>query len=247
MESFPLAKYELLGLLKQVALSDPVLAINSNSNAASFALLDRLGICSQNGKKPCFKGIIINTQTRKKATLPNRVNLFAQVPDWTISTCKASKDILRQYGYCDKNGDLRLYCTVSALRPNSQFLQLKVTESLGILAEEYTKNDIVQNIANWKLSKLAERLIETHPSSVWVTAVEQKINGKTYFHFREAEFTGAPNVTMLPILLSQGTITLDHEISIKNGRVSEKGPLFKINPLNLSILFTEKEKYNLMQ
>lgn len=49
-------------------------------------------------------------------------------------------------------------------------------------------------------------------------------------------------------LLENGTITMDHLIkrSAKNGRVSEKGPLFKINSRDLSLIFPAPIKYSLL-
>ncbi|WP_419179400.1 MvaI/BcnI family restriction endonuclease [Providencia stuartii] len=49
-------------------------------------------------------------------------------------------------------------------------------------------------------------------------------------------------------LLESGTITMDHLIkrSAKNGRVTEKGPLFKINSRDLSLIFPEPVKYSLI-
>ena len=48
-------------------------------------------------------------------------------------------------------------------------------------------------------------------------------------------------------LLDEGIITMDHLIKRKNktGAAAEKGPLFKINPKNLMLLFPESKIYNL--
>ncbi len=48
---------------------------------------------------------------------------------------------------------------------------------------------------------------------------------------------------MFELLIEQGEITLDHLIKKDSkGRVSEKGPLFKISTSALSMLFPEQIK-----
>ena len=48
-------------------------------------------------------------------------------------------------------------------------------------------------------------------------------------------------------LIDQGIITVDHLIKRNaKGRVSEKGPLFKIKPAGIELLFPPSESYKLI-
>ena len=61
------------------------------------------------------------------------------------------------------------------------------------------------------------------------------------------EHTKKPITSQFDILIDQGIITLDHLIKRKtNGKVVEKGPIFKIKPSGLDLLFPPSEKYNLI-
>ena len=48
--------------------------------------------------------------------------------------------------------------------------------------------------------------------------------------------------------MEQGIITMDHLIKRKDmtGKTTEKGPLFKIKPQHLELLFPEPRYYNLI-
>jgi hypothetical protein len=72
------------------------------------------------------------------------------------------------------------------------------------------------------------------------------IEGVEHFLFKKIEHTKKPIVTQFDILLDQGKITVDHLIKkTANGKVVEKGPLFKIKPSSLSLLFPPSKVYNL--
>ncbi len=61
------------------------------------------------------------------------------------------------------------------------------------------------------------------------------------------EHTKKPITSQFDILVDQGIITLDHLIKRNsNGKVVEKGPIFKIKPKGLDLLFPPSEKYNLI-
>ena len=74
------------------------------------------------------------------------------------------------------------------------------------------------------------------------------IDGKEHFQYKEVEHTKKPIASQFDILLEQGIITLDHLIKRNSkGKVVEKGPLFKIKPNSLDLLFPPSEKYSLLK
>lgn len=239
-------KIEVLKRLSELAKCGPIPAIKQGDTGVGLTLLSRLGIDFSSTAKPMYKGIVINARRRTPSRNGNRVNLFAQVPDWKISHCKSSAELLNRYGYNIDNLGIRLFCTVSSRGPNSQGLLLLVDRNTDLLNEVAIKDKKICPVITWKLEKLADRLKSTHLETIWVTATSFKKNDQEYYQYREAEYTGPPKIELMPELLSLGTITVDHLIGQKNGRVTEKGPLFKIKPENFGLLFPAREKYDLM-
>ncbi|WP_425466131.1 MvaI/BcnI family restriction endonuclease [Ostreiculturibacter nitratireducens] len=63
---------------------------------------------------------------------------------------------------------------------------------------------------------------------------------------REVLHTRKPILSQFDLLLEQGEITMDHLLKrTPKGRVSEKGPLFKINAGSLGLLFPPSKSYAL--
>ncbi len=99
----------------------------------------------------------------------------------------------------------------------------------------------------WTLDKLHQRLLEKHRETFWVEAESTIINGTEHFHYTRVEHTKRPITSQFDILVEQGVITLDHLIKRNSkGKVVEKGPLFKIKPKGLDLLFPPSEKYELI-
>ena len=234
---------ELLGLLKNIAKRGPIPALLKADTAIGRTLETLLDISINSSKKPDYKGIELKSFREERT---NRKTLFAQVPDWKNSKFKSSAEILQNFGY-SRNTDYKLYCTVSTLGRNSQGLQLKIDNKINRLFENSEKVGIGDFIV-WELEKLHRRLLEKHNETFWVAAESKIIDGKEHFLFKEVEHTKKPIVSQFDILLDQGIITLDHLIKrTANGKVVEKGPLFKIKPNALGLLFPPSKLYALTQ
>ncbi len=73
------------------------------------------------------------------------------------------------------------------------------------------------------------------------------INDKEHFQYTKVEHTKQPIISQFDILLEQGVITLDHLIKRNSKqKVVEKGPLFKIKPNGLDMLFPPCKHYDLI-
>ena len=233
---------ELLILLNKIASQGPVPAMLKADTAIGRTLETLLGIDINSSKKPDYKGIELKSYRDKKG---NRKNLFAQVPDWSLSKFKSSAEILDNFGY-SRGEDFKLYCTVSALVRNSQGLTLKLDSKINQLLENSDKANIGDFIA-WNLETLHNRLLEKHNETFWIAADSIIIGNKEHFQFKKVEHTRKPIVTQFDILLEQGIITLDHLIKRKpTGSVVEKGPIFKIKPNSLDLLFPPSQTYTLL-
>lgn len=233
---------ELLSLLRRIAVKGAVPAMLQADTAIGRTLETLLGININSSKQPDYKGIELKSFRDKRG---NRKNLFAQVPDWEASKFKSSAEILNEFGY-QRGYHFKLYCTVSAIVCNSQGLKLKLDTDVRQLIETSDKATVGDFVV-WGLETLHKRLLEKHNETFWVATDTMIVDGKEHFIYKKVEHTKKPIVSQFDILLEQGIITLDHLIKRTSaGKVVEKGPLFKIKPNSLNLLFPPSQSYDLL-
>ena len=228
---------ELLEKLKNIARRGPIKAVCSGDTAIGRSIETALGIKINSSRNPDYHGIEL-----KSGRLPrlggqeNRANLFACVADWSLSTCKSSREILEKYGY-RRGPDFKLYCTVTCRNPNSQGLQLTLDDARQLLREfhqERPKGDV----CIWPLKLLHARLSDKHKETFWIDARAFQRGGTEFFELQSVTHTARPSLTQFDRLLEAGNITVDHLIKKKiTGSVVEKGPLFKIEKNRIAELF----------
>ena len=95
----------------------------------------------------------------------------------------------------------------------------------------------------WRLDHLENRLADKHHETFWIKARPEKRGNEEWFHLEKVTHTRNPNIPQFERLLANGTITMDHLVK-RNvaGRVSEKGPLFKIIRPRIAELFLGKPR-----
>ncbi len=234
---------ELLARLQDLAHLGPIESIGFGDTAVGMTLLNALGIPYSSSRKASYRGVVVTARRSSNGRSNNRVNLFARVPDWSISKLPSSKALVQYAGYQDGPTTRRLYCTVRANRPNSQGLFLVVNRGRDLLEERGSDGSM---LVAWSLSDLKRRLIETHPQSMWVAARQSSRGETVRFHYHFATYVAAPFCDLLPDLLDEGAVSVDHLILSENSRTVEKGPLFKIRPDNLGSLFPKPLAFDLM-
>ena len=235
--------FELLAMLRKIANVGPIPSMVDADTSVGRTLETALGIDINSSKKPDYKGIEIKSFRKSRV---NRKNLFAQVPNWKLSKFKSSAEILDNFGY-EREEDFKLYCTVSAITRNSQGLNLRIDSDIKQLIENSDRPDIGDFVV-WPLNKLHSRLKEKHKETFWVEAEITKINNREHFHYKLVEHTKKPIISQFDLLIEQGIITVDHLIKRNSkGKVVEKGPLFKIKPKGVELLFPPSESYNLIE
>ncbi|WP_312050157.1 MvaI/BcnI family restriction endonuclease [Acinetobacter courvalinii] len=232
---------ELLEKLKSLAKKGPLKAIKNGDTAIGMTIEHALGIEANSLKTPDYKGIELKSAREKAKAQKNRSTIFAQVADWKISPLKNSGEIVDKYGYM-RETDLKLYCTINTKMPNPQGLQFEYRANEDLLVE---KHIIDGDIAYWQGAILRARLLEKHKETFWIQAESIFIEGHEYFILKSVIHTKNPLIGQFMQLLDEGIITMDHLIKRKNktGAAAEKGPLFKINPKNLMLLFPETKTY----
>ena len=236
---------ELLASLRSLAAKGPIRAVCSGPTAVGRSIETALGIRINSSRSPDFKGIEIKAGRSDLLANKTRATLFACVPDWNLSICKSSKEILDRFGYQRDNG-FKLYCTISALRPNSQGLVFKIDEVNRWLLESKMPGGPF-GIAVWRLSSLEESLKNKHQETFWVHASASLFDGHEHFTLNSIVHTRNPNVPQLERLLVDGGVTMDHLIKrTPSGNAKEKGPLFKVARPRIQELFLgSPRKYSL--
>lgn len=234
--------FELLAMLRKIANAGPIPSMVDADTSVGRTLETALGIDINSSKQPDYKGIELKSFRNSRT---NRKNLFAQVPNWKLSKFKSSGEILETFGY-EREVDFKLYCTVSAITRNSQGLNLRLDSDIKQLIENSDKPEVGDFVV-WTLDKLHTRLREKHKETFWVEAESTRINDREHFQYKLVEHTKKPITTQFDLLIEQGIITLDHLIKrTKTGGAKEKGPIFKIKPEGIELLFPPSESYNLM-
>lgn len=227
---------ELLARLRAIADAGPIQAVCEGDTAVGRSIETALGIAINSSRQPDYKGIELKAGRSKLVSKETRATLFACVPDWQLSALKSSEAILERFGY-ERDGDFKLYCSVSTQRANSQGLQLKLDEAARWLREIAARTP-EEHVAVWQLNHLEKRLAEKHRETFWIKArAEERADGE-WFHLQSVTHTRNPNLPQLERMLGDGTVTLDHLIKrLPTGRAHEKGPLFKIERQRISELF----------
>lgn len=224
---------ELLAMLKEIA-KKPIPAACKGSTAIGRSVETALGIAINSSLLPDYKGIELKAKREGSNT---RNSLFACVPDWHLSACKSSSEILDKFGYW-RDSVFRLYCTVSTKHANSQNLVLSVDEVGRLLNELHRTSKSDVPVAIWRIETLEKKLQQKHNETFWINATTEIIKGTEYFKLNSVMHTRRPNVPQFERLLSAGDITLDHLIKRKEKqRVVEKGPFFKIASAKIPELF----------
>lgn len=234
---------ELLEKLRALAKKGALKAVKTGDTAIGMTIEHALGIEANSLKTPDYKGIELKSAREKVKAQKNRSTIFAQVADWKISPLKNSGEIVDRYGYM-RDADLKLYCTINTKMPNSQGLQFEYRANEDLLVEKHTTDG---DVAYWQGAILRARLLEKHKETFWIQAESIFIDGHEHFILKSVIHTKNPLIGQFMQLLDEGIITMDHLIKRKNktGAAAEKGPLFKINPRNLILLFPEQKEYKL--
>lgn len=235
---------ELLDKLREVASRGWIKTVTAGDTGVGATLEHCLGIKTNSSRKPDYKGIELKTKRTTRLRDKTRSNLFAQVANWEISTLKNSAEILDTYGYF-RNSAQRLNCSLSSLSPNSQGLMLKIDEQADLLHEIHISNGKTQDVVSWKFEVLRDRLLTKHNETFWIGANFSVINGDEHFQYKKVLYTRNPFSSIFHTLCDQGIITVDHLIKRVDRAVKEKGPLFKIKPSNLGLLFPPSLEFDL--
>ena len=239
---------QLIEQLKALCALGPIPAIGMGSNSVGKTMQKHLGITHSVRGRNVLHGHTI-TSTLAKPNSGGRTNLFACVPDWSSSVFKSSKELVSHFGKEDlvRGYHKSLFCTVNSKSENSFGLFLKA-DSVSRTLEEWSQSAGYDTLAvKWRIDKLEAKLMTLGRTAI-LRALPVNLGGKRGFHFRYLDLLGAPDFVSFLELLENGSITVDHLISIKQGSNSakEQGPLFKIRADAREDLYKGMRRYDLM-
>lgn len=230
---------ELLARLRELAERGPICSVRTGDTSVGMSIEAALGIAANSRRTPDYNGIEIKSGRSRLGGKQTLATLFACVPDWNLSSCKSSAEILQRFGY-QRGANFKLNCTVSTRSPNGQKLQFQI-DDLDRLLREVAMLDPQSDVAVWRLSHLETRLAEKHCETFWIKATPEIRAGKEWFHLQSVMHTRTPNIPQFERLLAEGAITMDHLIERKpSGGAAEKGPLFRIQRQRIPELFLGK-------
>jgi len=196
-----------------------------------------MGIQVNNLKTPDFMGKIELKAKRSKAKTLD--TLFGKVPDWEISNYKSVLSIVDRFGYISDGYPMkRLYNDIKS-SPNTQGLYSMPDDKTGKLFQKYRKDNQEEEVCAWWYSTIRDALNTKHPTTLWVKADRELIDGKFYFNFIEFELSTRPNFSEFIRLILADKIIYDWKAKIKlNGTsIRNHGPGFRIKSKNKEQLF----------
>jgi hypothetical protein len=236
---------ELLNKITSLAKSGPIPALLEADTGIGRTLETVLGIPMNSKREPDYKGIELKSfRSAGRGKRENRKTLFAKVANWEHSQFKSSREILDHFGY-SRGEDFKLYCTVSTQVINSQGLGFSFDSEMEKLIES-SDDKAIGEFAVWFMEDLRQALLTKHNETFWVAANSMQISGREHFQFTKVLHTRKPIPSQFDLLFEQGKITMDHLIKRNSkGRVSEKGPLFKVDSNALELLFPPSKTYDL--
>ena len=235
---------ELLEKLRTISKRGFIETLRSGDTGVGFTLESLLGITANSSKNPDYNGIELKT---KRMSAKTRSNLFSQVPDWKLSSCKSGLEVLNRVGYLDQSRNrLALYVTVSSV-PNQQGLFFKVDEKKFNLQSMHRSPDgKISPVNYWDLEFLKERLLHKHAETFWIDVKKKIVNGKEHFLYSGVTHTKSPIADYFGPLIESNVITMDYTLHLKDsGKTRDHGYLFKILPEDLELLFPPPIKYDL--
>ena len=232
---------ELLDMIREISRKGFVPTLRPGDTGIGMTLETMLGIKANANKAPDYKGIEIKAKRLGK-TSANRITLFSQVPNWSLSPIGSAWNLLNTYGYV-RNGKLRLNHEINAKAPNSLGFFLEVDAAKDWLKQKHLETgttDLMKgkHVTTWEMETLRLRLSEKHRQTFWVGAKVQGRGADEHFHYIQVEHTRQPKVRNFDALLEGGLISIDYLMSQKGPKsVRDHGYLFKMHPRDFDALF----------
>lgn len=207
----------------------------SGPTGVGYTLEQQLGLGENNLPIPDIGGRVELKATRNSWN--NLITLFTfNRAAWNYP----QKEIVTTWGYEDGNGRLSLYCTVSALEPNTLGLQLSPSKDANRLFMTHVPTDT--ELASWDMHYLVGIFVSKFKNMLFVHTDSRKVAGREEFHYTQAELLSEPNALTFRDSFIEGKVTIDIRMHLRpNGSARNHGTAFRILEQNLPSLFGKAE------
>ena len=238
----------LLDKLKAISSRGYITTMRPGDTGVGYTLETLLGIPANSSKAPDFRGIEIKS-ARQRSQRSGRTTVFSQVPNWSLSRLKGSKDLLYTRGkYSEKKARLQLFHELSAIKANSYDLRLDVDHASSQLHQIYVGKNPPDIDVTWEFEVLKKRLSQKHRETFWVTALTRGRSGDEdeSFLYTAVKHTGGVDTSILPTLIETGVMTVDYTIkALSSGAAKDQGYLFRMSSNDLDLLFSRVQLHEL--
>ena len=239
---------ELLDRLKEINSRGYITTMRPGDTGVGYTLETLLGIPANSSQAPDFRGIEIKS-ARQRSQRSGRTTVFSQVPNWSLSRLKGSKDLLYTRGkYSEKKARLQLFHELSAIKANSYDLRLDVDHTSNRLHQIYVGKNPPDIDVTWEFEVLKKRLSQKHRETFWVTALTKGRSGDEdeSFLYTAVKHTGGVDTSILPTLIETGVMTVDYTIkAVSSGAAKDQGYLFRMSSKDLNLLFSRVQLHEL--
>tara|TARA_B100001093_G_C26833541_1_gene1017285 strand:+ start:1705 stop:2889 length:1185 start_codon:yes stop_codon:yes gene_type:complete len=237
---------ELKDKLSQISKKGYIKNLRKGDTGVGYTLETLLGIDQNSSQNPDYKGIEIKS-LRKRT---KRGTLLSLVPDWSSSNICSAHELVMKRGKKNPkyNNLITLMHTINAVTENSYNLKLLIKDEC--IHQTFTGNDIEKDVL-WDLNILKKRINEKHNETFWVDAIAKGTGNDETFHFEKIIHTSKPDLDIIPLLIKQGSISLDYLLWEKRNDwkklINKKGFdfLWKIKLKDRDLLFKSINNYDL--
>lgn len=247
MNDLDIETRNLLNNLANICKRGPITTPFKGANSVGKLLQRELGVTHSTTSRNFIYGHTVTATTGSGSN--TRTNLFACVPDWIRSEIKSSLEHVCTHGRpaMERGYTKALFCTLDSYGPNTFGLYLKLNQQEKILEEWVEYESEKRRILVWDTQRLLKKLDALKQTAI-VTALPVNLNGTKAFHFRYVDILGKPDPTAFLRLIEEGSITLDHCISVVAGKSTarEQGPLFKISSESREELYGTIQRFDLL-
>ncbi|MGB9664014.1 MAG: MvaI/BcnI family restriction endonuclease [Ignavibacteria bacterium] len=227
---------ELTKRLRQLSEKGFIKSQRKGPTGIGHLLESELGLSETNIAIPDIGGRVELKATRKDSK--SLITLFT----FNKGVWRAKQnEIIKKYGYFDKEGRESLYSTVTKSKPNQQgfFYEIDLSKNLLILKNIHYD----QNLAEWSVYVVAGKFMTKLDRILFVLAEAKLIEDEEYFHFNEAYLLENPSVHNFLEAFEKSLIQIDIRMHIRSsGGVRNHGTGFRIYEKDLISLYSNKRK-----
>lgn len=211
--------------------------LRDGDTGIGYTLEETWGIVENNSGEPdlIYKEIPVELKAQRTSAT-SRVTLMTKTPRWDPLD---PKEIMEKFGYKDKNGRQALKITLYLDSFNNKGFKLEFNhERLNIVHR--TGGVVAYFDVQELMGKLHEKLYE---NLLLVLADNKRINGKEYFHYKNALLLTHLSEDAFRKLFKEGLIVWEFRMHIKeNGSVRDHGPGFRLSRLHIKKLFDNSQQ-----